>query len=283
MIRESFAAIGNSARDLLKSPGTLGLLAVLYFLLLAAAYLFISTGVGSIFQLILTGFTVVLVPLLFFIVQASAAAFGNGESSSLKVFSAGLKSFLKILLVSIPLIGLVVLTCYLLAKLQSYFGPPAASTPHYVMSHDPLHATTTTPLRWFDVLLASVRLIVLGIVLPLVAIHYWLAITRIGLWASVKGTLRVVGQALSGRSVLIYSIGLVFFGLIPYFLVFNRTPVKNGWLELIVFGLRLTLTFLFTLCGWLITVRALGSRPFEGEVTAPVVETPIHAEPAHAA
>jgi hypothetical protein len=283
MVKESFAAIGNSARDLLKSPGTLGLLAVLYFLLLAAAYLFISTGVGNIFQLILTGFTVVLVPLLFFIVQTSATAFGNGESSSLKVFSAGLKSFWKIMLVSIPLIGLVVLTCYLLAKLQTHFGSPAASPTRYVMSHDPSHIATTTPLRWFDVLLASIRLIVLGIVLPLVAIHYWLAITRIGLWASVKGTLRVVGQALSGRSVLIYSIGMVFFGLIPYFLVFTRTPVKNGWLELIVFGLRITLTFLFTLCGWLITVRALGSRPFEGEVAAPVVETPIHAEPAHAA
>ncbi|HYY41131.1 MAG TPA: hypothetical protein VE775_00275, partial [Pyrinomonadaceae bacterium] len=46
-------------------------------------------------------------------------------------------------------------------------------------------------------------------------------------------------------------------GVIPYFLLFTRTGAKGEWTELTLFGLRLALTFLCTLLGWVLTMRAL--------------------------
>jgi hypothetical protein len=50
----------------------------------------------------------------------------------------------------------------------------------------------------------------------------------------------------------------------PYFILFTRTSVSNGWTELLLFGLRLVLAFVFTLWGWTITLGAL-ARTTPGE------------------
>src|SRR5438876_6379855 len=101
MLKESFAAIGNSARDLLLAPGTVVLNAVLYFLLLASAYLFVSTGVATILQLILTVFSIVCAFIMMMLLQSTTAAFGNGEGSVFKVLFTGLKSVWKAIFISI--------------------------------------------------------------------------------------------------------------------------------------------------------------------------------------
>jgi hypothetical protein len=269
MIRESFAAVGNAVRDTLKNPIAVGVFAVLYLLFLVACYMFISTGVGTVFQLGLTGIAVVAAPLLFMILQAAGAKFATGESSAGQVIKNGVKDFWKVLLISIPLIGLVVLSAYLFAKLQNYFAASAPS--HPLVPTGPSRIAAPTQLRWQEVLLTSIRLLVFGIFLPLLSMHLWLSVARSGLLGALKNFFGLIGKAFGGRSVLIYSIGLVIFGVVPYFLLFTRTPVKNGWLELFIFGVRLLLVFLFTLIGWLVTFRALNSLygpPDAGVVTA---------------
>ena len=89
-----------------------------------------------------------------------------------------------------------------------------------------------------------------------------------GLKATLKGLHRVLGRAFAPRSVLVYAVGLFLFGLMPYFVLFTRTALTNGWAELTVFGLRLALVFALTLVGWVVTLGALA------RVTPPETGTP---------
>ena len=57
MIKESFAALGASARDLFRNWRGLLLLAALYGLLLASVYYFFATGVANAWQLVVTALT----------------------------------------------------------------------------------------------------------------------------------------------------------------------------------------------------------------------------------
>ncbi|MDQ5838240.1 MAG: hypothetical protein M3379_15790, partial [Acidobacteriota bacterium] len=74
----------------------------------------------------------------------------------------------------------------------------------------------------------------------------------------------------SAQSIFIYAVGLFVFGLMPYFIIYTRTPVSNGWAELIIFAVRLALAFVFTLWGWTITLGALArTLPPNGAGLAP--------------
>jgi hypothetical protein len=132
------------------------------------------------------------------------------------------------------------------------------------------------PLRWQDALVSSSWLLLLGLVLPLAAAHLWLSAARVGLKVTLKGLHRVLGRAFAPRSVLVYVVGLFLFGLMPYFVLFTRTSLTNGWAELTVFGLRLALVFALTLVGWVATLGALA------RVTPPEEGTPAASEPAPA-
>jgi hypothetical protein len=63
----------------------------------------------------------------------------------------------------------------------------------------------------------------------------------------------------------------------PYFVLFTRTPVSNGWAELFLFGLRIVLAFVLTLWGWAITLGALAR--VTPDAAAPVVAEPAPAPP----
>jgi hypothetical protein len=79
--------------------------------------------------------------------------------------------------------------------------------------------------------------------------------------------------------VLVYLVGLFLFGLMPYFVLFTRTGLTNGWAELSVFGLRLALVFALTLVGWVVTLGAL-ARVTPPETGTPVVPESATPEPA---
>jgi hypothetical protein len=94
-------------------------------------------------------------------------------------------------------------------------------------------------------------------------VHFWIACARFCFSAALGRSLRIVSQAWSARAIIVYTIGLIFFAVVPYFLIFTRTQVKNGWLELFVFGLRLIFAFLFSLLGWVATISALRRISFD--------------------
>ncbi|MDT5294177.1 MAG: hypothetical protein QOJ76_1057 [Acidobacteriota bacterium] len=270
MIKDSLKAVGGSARDLFRNWRGLALLSALYFALLACVYVFFTTGVANVWQLILSALTALAAPLLFFVLSAAVANFALGREGFGALVRRTLRDFLKIALLTLPLIALAVGVVYLLGKMDAHLPKVEEASRAYVAS---TLAPKPEPLHWPDALASSLWLLMLGVVLPLVAAHLWLAAARDGLAATLRGIHRVVGRAFAPQSVLIYLIGLFVFGMMPYFVIYTRTPVSNGWVELALFALRLALAFVFTLWGWTITLGALAR-------TTPFAQSAAIAEPA---
>jgi hypothetical protein len=254
MIKDSFNAIGASARDLFRGWRGLLLLSALYLLTLACVYLFFDVGVASAWQLVVSAITALAAPLLFFALQSAVANFALPDTPFGALVRRTLRDFLKVLVIGLPLIALAVGLIYLLNKLQAHL-PKVEEAPRALVSST--LAPKPEPLHWQDALVSSLWLLLLGIALPLVAAHLWLSTARDGLLPTLKRIHRVVGRAFLPRSFFIYLVGFFVFALVPYFVLYTRTSVSNGWLELTLFGLRLIVAFVLTLWGWAITLGAL--------------------------
>lgn len=265
MIKDSLRALGNSARDLLRNWRGLALLNVLYLAMLACVYFFFATGVATGAQLVVSALTALLAPLLFFLLQSAAANFVQPDVAFGMLVRRTLRDFLKVILLALPLIALAVGLVYLLGKLQAHL-PKIEEAPHVYSSVQ--HPEPPSPLQWQDALISSLWLLLLGIALPLVGAHLWLSAARDGLLATLKRIHRVAARAFAGQSVLIYVVGLFVFGLMPYYILYTRTTVSNGWAELTLFGMRLALAFIFTLWGWTITLGALARTTPGGDAAS---------------
>jgi hypothetical protein len=140
MIKESIFAIVTTARALFKSRRALVLMSCSYAGLLVALYLLVSTREATMSQLILTMTLVVVAPALFFLLQALSVSYATGPPAR------GLigKCF-KLIVISVPLVGVTLLALYGLGKVQSY-------------------ATITTTLRY----------LLIGVAAPLLAIQLWI-------------------------------------------------------------------------------------------------------------
>jgi hypothetical protein len=275
MFKESFAALGASARDLFRNWRGLLLVAAVYVLLLLSVYYFFAVGVANAWQLFVTALTAAAAPLLFFLFQTAAANAALPDSTAGRVLRRAPRDFAKVLLLSVPVAVFAVLFVYLLFKLQGWL--PKVDEPPHVALASGVSGERPAPLHWQDALQSSLWLLLLGVLLPLTAAHLWLSAARVGMTATLKGFHRVVGRAFLPRSVFVYAVGLFLFGLMPYFVLFTRTSLTNGWAELTVFGLRLAFVFGLTLVGWLVTLGALA------RVTPPETDAPVASEPAPAA
>ena len=85
----------------------------------------------------------------------------------------------------------------------------------------------------------------------------------------MRGLLRGFGRVVAPETVLTYAVGMLLFGVVPYFLLFTRTGTKGEWSELTLLGLRLLLAFLCSLTGWVLTLRALANQTGAPPVVAP--------------
>ena len=275
MIKETFGAVGHAARGLFRGWGGLALLHALYAALLAAVYWFFATGVATVTQLVVSGLTFALAPVLFVVLQAAAAHFAVGEARPGALLLRALRDSWKVLVVSLPVVAVGVGLVYLLGYLPETDDAARAAATFGVPGVRP------RPLHWQDALASTLWLLTLGFALPLMAAHLWLSVARDGLKATLRRFHRVVGRAFLPRSVLVYTVGLLCFALMPYFIIFTRTPVKAAWGELVLFGLRLALAFVFTLWGWAITLGALAAltKAAPHEAAAPTTPEPAAGEP----
>lgn len=297
MTKNVLASIFAAARDLLRHPRAFALLVALYLALIAACFFFITTREATLWQLIVTGASALAVPLLFFVVQAAGASYAVGERGAAGLLRRTARSFAKVLLVSLPLVLLAVLAVYLLNKLEDrvQLTPEERARIEYETSmarseteteSAPTDSRPKPPVRWKYLFVSALRLMVLGVFLPLVAMHLWLAATRDGLIAAFARAHRHILRAFSARSLLTYGVGMIVFALIPYFLITKRTPVSSNTLELLIFGVRILVAFTLMLFGWVMTMTALAAR-FDGTgtTTEPALDAPpqTHGAPATAA
>jgi hypothetical protein len=269
----------DSVRTLATSPGALGILAALYALLLATLYGFISTREATLWQVTITFVFLVLIPLEFFVLQAAIL-----QHARLQKFQWAqiLRDAIKLAVVTIPIILLGFAIAYLLNKWQArHLAPvPALTLPS---AKAPL---APPPLHWPTVLFATARLLILGIVLPLAAIHLWIEVAARDFRSSFAGGARtvlqrignVIARAFQFDSVLTYALGLIIFVLVPYAILFLRIPVKGTKTDFAVFMLQLLLAFLFTLFGWVVTLATLAKiEPSPAVPVSTIADAPAEA------
>ena len=272
MTKNVLSALFNAARGLLRSFGALVVLAILYAALIAAAVVFVTTREASLFQIAVTAAAAVAVPVLFFLAASACAAYAVGESRAFGVVGRALRGFLKVLIVSIPVVALVAGTVWGLNKLENRVKhDPREEASAEFSGHEQTDEAgeeappPKPPVRWAYVFYSALRLFLLGVLLPLVAIHLWIVAVRDGLKASLLRVHRTLARAVSARSVFTYAVGMIVFALLPYFLIIKRTPSNTGWLELSFLSGRLLVSFALTLFGFVTTMTALARDGGGGE------------------
>jgi hypothetical protein len=249
----------------------LAALTIVYASLLGALFLFVAMKEAAVWQIILTLICAALAPALFFILQAMIMSYARGEGRALVLLKRSLEDSCKLALASLPVALLGLLLFYLLHKLQAYY--PAQVQPQVRTLQSGWSElqggarSISPPLRWPVAALSTIRLMVFGIVLPLIAIRLWSATLREGLFKALKRPHRHVIRAFAPEAVRVYAAGLVLFGLVPYLLLFMHTPGSRPSTEFGLFIARLFLVFVFTLFGWTLTLCSL-ARSARGEDTA---------------
>jgi len=221
MYVKSLNAMFSATRLLFKNRRALVLMATAYAGLIGALYLFISTREATVSQLLVTLFSIVAAPALFFVLQSLSVNYASG--GLIKKVDP-----LKIFIVSLPVIALTVFAFYGLGKLQS-------------------HLTTATTLRY----------LLLAVISPLLAIQLWIATSNTGLSSLVKTLGQVLSKAFAPRSVFVYACGFLIFAVAPYLLLRRSNSTDRAWLEISLLTVRLATSATLMLVGWVTTVGAI--------------------------
>ena len=259
----------EATRELLTKPGALALLAALYAILLTTLYGFISIREATVSQVAVTYVFLVLIPIEFFILQAAIL---HRATAGKFHWPQILRDAIKFAVITIPIVLLGFLVAYLLNKWQAHYPAPepalivpGARTP-----------PPTQPLHWPSVLFATLRLLLLGVALPLAAIHLWIEVATQDARSSINGGARIIlkragnaiARAFAFDSVLTFALGLIIFVLVPYAILFLGHPPRGNKTDFAIFTARLLLVFLFTLIGWIVTLTTL--TKLEPPPTVPV-------------
>jgi len=238
------------------SIGALLVFAIIYAALVLSSWFFISTREATVRQVLATYVLMFAISALFFIFQA--AIIDRAREQKFR-WGAILIDAIKFLIVSIPVLLIGWLVYYLLNKWQAHHLPPVLAMPPGAVEGK------SQPLHWPTLLFSTLRFALLGVVLPLAAIHLWIAIAGSDLRKSIDQGARpllqrlgsVLATAFGPESVLIYALGMIVFVVLPYTILFVPLSPKGNKADFAAFILRLLLTYFFTLIGWVVTIGAL--------------------------
>jgi len=225
MFIKSFRVMFWALRLLFRSPRVLLMLLLIWAGLLTAVYLFASTREATISQLLLTLVVVIVAPALFFVLQALSVTYA--DSPIIRTRQIALDC-LKLIVVSLPVIALTLLAVHALNKLQS-------------------HVTLATTLRY----------LLIAVVAPMLVIQLWIAVTNGGLRSLAKRLHRVLGQTFAPQSMFVYACGFAIFAVARWVLLQIGISSQRPWLELSVLILRMAVSAILILLGWVITVGAI--------------------------
>jgi hypothetical protein len=227
MFTQSIKAAFAALRSLVRSWTTLTLVAVLYGGLLVAGYLFVSTREATISQLVITLAAIVVALALFFALQAVSVNYAT-NSGAKRLLKKTAMDFLRLVVVSVPLALLTALAFYGLSKINSQ-----------------------------PVLVSAIRYLLIGVIAPLLAIQLWVAASSQGLRALLRRVHVVAASAFAPQPVFVYACGVLFFAVAPYLLIFFHVEIERTWLEISLLVVRLAVSALLILVGWVTTVGTL--------------------------
>jgi hypothetical protein len=260
-------SMGRAVGRLFGNWRALLIVLVLYGAMIASLYFFIAVREASLWQVFATFLLAALVTVLFFIIQVIGVRYVDAGVRTRGLLRSGVRDFWKLLVVTVPLLLLVWLIVYIFSKFQ--VGVVSAVTEAgraagAGAARTPASGGDAGLFSWKEVIVTTLRFLLLALVMPLLAIQFWIETARVGLIQAFKNTGRVLGRALAPGAVLVYAIGLLFFGVIPYFLITMSYSRGGAWTEISLLGARLLLASLFMLFGWLITIGALSGMRDEG-------------------
>jgi hypothetical protein len=270
----------ETTKALLTNPRAMAAFAVLYAVLLATLFGFMKIREATVWQVVLTMLFLALIPIQFFVLQASILQHARADKFG---WAKLMRDAIKLAVVTIPIIVLGFAVVYLLNKWQArHLAPTVAALP--IAPGPPKPA----PLHMPTVLFATLRFLLLGVVLPLTTIHLWIEVAARDVRASLSGGAKTVlnrignvfARALAFDSVLIYALGLIIFVLVPYAILFAPIKVSGTKTDFAIFVARLLLVYLFTLIGWVVTVSALARTAAEPLPELPantISSTPVEA------
>jgi hypothetical protein len=246
MVKDVFHSIASAAQRLFANWAALLISLSMYSALLGAIYLFFTIREATATQVALNLILPIAAVALFFMIQAMGLSYVRIGVGAAYLLKRSLKDCWRILLVSLPLILIAWLIVYLFGRAdQAFFIEPGAA------------GSTAMKWGWGAIAAHVVQILLLHIILPLIAIHLWIATVRGGLAAAFKGFTRVVTRALAPRSLLIYVAVCAVFGAIIYSLLFNTITFKSEWTELWIVGIKTALALLLTFIGWLLTLGSM--------------------------
>lgn len=246
----------ESLRSTLTNLRALGIFIVIYALLLISFYFFISTREATVWQVLVTYALLLIVPALFFALQAAILEFARGRTFDVKNL---LLSALKIAAVTIPVLMVGALLWWLMNKLQARFPAPPAPL---VFPPTPPKAP---PTHWPTLLITTLRFVLFGVALPLATIQFWIEASVCDVRASfaggaktIFGTIgRALARAFSSESVFVYGLGLILFVLGPYLILLPRLTFTGTKTAFTLFVVQVIVAFLLALIGWVVTLTTL--------------------------
>ena len=271
----------NTIATMIANFGALLVFAIIYAFLLVAFYIFIWIREATILQVFVTYALMIVIPIGFFIMQASIINRALDQKLRWRVILIDTLKFIVVFILVLLVAGLLY---YLLNKISARYPAPVVEIPSASARAKQATPPTTPPLHWPSLFFGTLRFVLAGVAFPLATIHLWIAVAGGGLRTlfsdGAKSFFKRIGSALarafSPDSVLIYALGLIIFFVLPYVILVPIFRINSNKMEFAVFGLRLLLSFLFSLIGWVLTLstfaRAVSDLP--AEVSAPAVAQP---------
>lgn len=255
MVKDVLHSIAAAAQRLFANWVALLISLSMYSALLGAIYLFFTIREATATQVALNLILPIAAVALFFMLQAMGLSYVRIGVGAAYLLKRSLEDCWRILLASLPLILIACLIVYLFGKAdQAFFSGPGGPGPKSMV------------WGWGAIAAHAIQISLLHVLLPLIAIHLWIATVRGGLAAAFKGFKRVVTRALAPRSLLIYAATCAVFGAIVYLLLFKTITFKSEWTELWIVGIKTALALLLTFIGWLLTLGSMAEMTARREM-----------------
>ena len=254
MVKDVLHSIAAAARRLFANWAALLISFSMYSALLGAIYYFIAIREATATQVALNLILPIAAVALFFLIQAMGLSYTRIGVGAAYLLKRSLGDCWRILLASLPIILIAFLIVYLFGRADQVFFSESITA-------------VSKAMRWTAVAVHAVQILLLYVLLPLIAIHLWIATAREGLAAAFKGFKRVATRALAPRSLLIYVAVCAVFGAIVYLLLFKTISFNSEWTELWAVGIKTALALLLTFIGWLLTLGSIAELTARREMT----------------
>jgi hypothetical protein len=247
----------STLRSTVTNIGALAVFIILYALLMATFLRFLWIREATVWQVVWTYTFMILLPAEFFIFQAAIIDRVRDQKFRWGVI---LIDALKFFLATIPILLLGWGVHYFLNKLQLRYPAPIIVSPSIAAGPPKSQAA-----HWPTLFIASLRFLIIGIALPLTAVHLWIALAGgeiRGLFAGgAKGFLKRIGSTLARafafESVFIQGLGLILWLIVPWMILGLLFSHKGYKMSLALMVGQIALAFIFNFFGWVLTISAL--------------------------